>query len=161
MIFATVGTQLPFDRLVSALDSWLETQEQTEVFAQIGVTSYRPRRLKWKKFLDGQEFSEHFENATAIVAHAGIGSILPALELGKPIVIMPRLAELGEHRNDHQLATARRFEQMQLVSVAYNTEQLIEQLEHVGSKGPSQEISCQASPDLLLRLRQFILAASA
>ena len=47
--------------------------------------------------------------ADAVVAHAGIGTILGALELGKPTVVMPRRAALGEHRNDHQLATARRF----------------------------------------------------
>ena len=46
--------------------------------------------------------------AAAIVAHAGMGTILTALETGKRLLVMPRRAALGEHRNDHQLATVSR-----------------------------------------------------
>jgi UDP-N-acetylglucosamine transferase subunit ALG13 len=35
-----------------------------------------------------------------------MGSILSALSLGKPLLILPRREDLGEHRNDHQRATA-------------------------------------------------------
>ena len=41
-----------------------------------------------------------------VIAHDEMGSIITALEMGKPIVVMPRRAELGEHRNDHQVAAA-------------------------------------------------------
>ncbi len=59
--------------------------------------------------------------ATAIVAHAGMGTILTALEMGKPLLVMPRRAALGEHRNDHQLATASRFAELGRVKVAFST----------------------------------------
>ena len=59
-------------------------------------------------------------SSTAIVAHAGMGTILTALELGKPLLIMPRRAALGEHRNDHQLATAERFAAVDGVKVAFD-----------------------------------------
>lgn len=29
---------------------------------------------------------------------------MPAMKVGKPLTLMPRLAQLGEHGNDHQLA---------------------------------------------------------
>ena len=38
-----------------------------------------------------------------------MGSIITAIDNNKPIVIMPRLHKYGEHRNDHQLATAHKF----------------------------------------------------
>ena len=109
MIFATVGTQLPFDRLVSTLDQWASSQSQSEVFAQIGDSKYCPRYIQWRRFLQPEEYNARLQQASVIVAHAGIGSILSALELGKRAIIMPRMSKWGEHRNDHQLATARRF----------------------------------------------------
>ena len=56
-----------------------------------------------------KECTDRMVAADAIIAHAGMGTILTALEMGKPLLVMPRRAELGEHRNDHQLATAMRF----------------------------------------------------
>ena len=49
------------------------------------------------------------ESADFVVAHAGMGSIITALTLAKPLMILPRRADLGEQRNEHQAATAARF----------------------------------------------------
>jgi len=112
MIFVTVGTQLPFDRLIRAVDTWCSAGEREEVFGQIarpGAAGYVPTQFEWQEFLDPEESRERFSRATMVIAHAGMGSIISALSMGKPIVIMPRMASLGEHRNDHQAGTARRF----------------------------------------------------
>jgi UDP-N-acetylglucosamine transferase subunit ALG13 len=53
-----------------------------------------------------------------------MGSILTALRVKKPTVIFPRKASLGEHRNDHQLATARSFSNVDGVYVAKTQEEL-------------------------------------
>ena len=53
-----------------------------------------------------------------------MGTILTALELGKPLLVMPRRAALGEHRNDHQLATVRRFAELGSVEVALDESEL-------------------------------------
>lgn len=45
-----------------------------------------------------------------MVAHAGMGSVLTALEHDKPMLLMPRRAALLETRNDHQVATLRWLE---------------------------------------------------
>ena len=37
---------------------------------------------------------------------------------------MPRRASLGEHRNEHQLATARKMDELNFVNVVYNEQQL-------------------------------------
>ena len=49
MIFATVGTQLPFDRLIVALDQWAASSPDVEVFAQIGRGEYRPGPITWTR----------------------------------------------------------------------------------------------------------------
>ena len=55
-----------------------------------------------------------------------MGSIITALELGKRIIVMPRRADLGEHRSDHQVATAKRFAEQGRIEVAFNERELLE-----------------------------------
>ena len=56
LIFATVGTQLPFDRLIIALDHWAKSKRNAEVFAQIGRGSYQPEHIDWTRDMDPQAF---------------------------------------------------------------------------------------------------------
>lgn len=112
MILLTVGSQLPFDRLARAMDDWCAATGRRDVIGQIGdpgAHGYRPTHYRWSAFLSPSELKQDLASADLIVAHAGMGSIITALSNSKPIVIMPRRAALGEHRNEHQLATASRF----------------------------------------------------
>lgn len=156
MIIVTVGTQLPFDRLVSAVDKWAGTRRELEVFAQIGATDNEPKNVRWARKVPPADFRQLFEQADAIVAHAGIGTILAALQLGKPILIMPRKAVLGEQRNDHQLATARRFETMGYVNVAWNEEEVAEKLDTMDKWRRGDGLHRSASPELVSRVREFL-----
>ena len=121
MILVTVGSQLPFDRLLHGLDIWCQDHSDERVLAQIadpGPHGYYPEHAEWERFLDPEIFDQRFIEARLIVAHAGMGSIIGALMAAKPIVIMPRRADLGEHRNDHQLATVEKFRDRPNVYVA-------------------------------------------
>ena len=155
MILTTVGTQLPFDRLIRAVDDWASANNES-VFAQIGVSSYQPKFVDWQRFLDPQSFAEKLEAADVVVAHAGIGSIVSALECGKPVIVLPRLARYGEHRNDHQLATAKRFSDSSHVSVVFDERELCEQLDRVDKSVQACPIASQASGELIDRLRNFL-----
>jgi UDP-N-acetylglucosamine transferase subunit ALG13 len=127
MIFVTVGEQLPFDRLITAVDNWASDSGEA-VFAQIGNSHLKPNAIKYKKTLDPLEFNRAFLEASVIIAHAGMGTIITALELGKPLLVMPRQARFGEHRNDHQLATAKRFLEKGYISVASDVPELMKKL---------------------------------
>lgn len=105
MIFLTLGTQLPFDRLVRALDKAAKSLSEP-AFGQIGHSKYRPEEFEATAFLSPSDFVAHLESARVVVGHAGIGTILSGMKTGKPLLLMARRADLGEHRNDHQLATA-------------------------------------------------------
>jgi len=109
MIFLTVGTQVPFDRLVKTVDDFCAENNGLEVIAQIGGGEYKPRRFEFMDQLSITEFDRLFERASLVISHAGMGSILTALSNAKPVLIMPRRADLNEHRNDHQLGTAKQF----------------------------------------------------
>ncbi|RMF81534.1 MAG: glycosyl transferase family 28 [Planctomycetota bacterium] len=156
MILVTVGAQMPFDRLVGAVDAWAARVGRDDVFAQIGPRARRPRHIEWCEFLDPPAYRRRCERADAIVAHAGMGSILTALELAKPLIIMPRRGELRETRNDHQVATARRFCDKPGVFVAMDVEELEQRLERIDELAAGEAIAPVASPELLAAVRAFI-----
>lgn len=146
MIFVTVGTQLPFDRLIRAVDTWAVAKERMDVFAQVGPSGYRPQHIRSKGFIDAQEFRSLVSEATLMVAHAGMGSIITALEANKPIVVLPRRADLNEHRNDHQLATAKRFASLGVIHVAFDVQELVEHLSRLlegGGTATSAQMGCR------------------
>lgn len=158
MIFVTVGTQLPFDRLVAAVDRWAAAHPEVGCFAQVGLGAAPPRHMKFVPFVGATECEQHMREAELVVAHTGMGSILTALALQKPIVVMPRRAALGEHRSDHQLATAQWVGKHRGVHVVWDETELLALLDRrreiVGGPG----IAPHASPELVARLRQFLFA---
>lgn len=105
MILVTTGTQLPFPRLVAAMDRLAPVLGE-RVVAQIGPDTGTYPNLETHARLEPETFEALFREARVVVAHAGIGTVLAASRHGKPLVLMPRRHALGEHRNDHQTATA-------------------------------------------------------
>ncbi len=102
-----------FNRLIQAVDEFAAKNSHEDIFAQIGqITSstYVPKNIKYEEFISPSTYNELFHSSKLIVSHAGMGSIITALQLQKPIVVMPRYGRLKETRNDHQIATANRFQ---------------------------------------------------
>jgi UDP-N-acetylglucosamine transferase subunit ALG13 len=138
MIFVTVGTQLGFDRLVQSIDAWAEINPDTPIFAQIGDGTYIPRHMQWCRSLDNLQFNQQAEACNVIVSHAGMGTILTAMQLSKALILVPRHANLGEHRNDHQLATCKKFEHLEGINVAWTNESLLTYLTGKDSLTPAR-----------------------
>lgn len=139
MIFLAVGTQFPFDRLVKTLDDCLdEGLIEEEIFGQIGETSYRPRNFKSKAFLDKKEFDNKLKESSAVIAHAGIGIIRTALEFNKPLLVMPRLRKYHEVVHDHQVAFARKFEELGHILAAYKEQDLPEKVRELKNFVPQK-----------------------
>lgn len=156
MIFATVGTQLPFDRLIDTLDNWKLSHCNKNVFAQIGKSGQRPNHIDFVKTMSVSQFDKAVAKCNVVVAHAGMGSVLTALKARKPLIIMPRRSSFGEHRNDHQLATARKLSGLPGIQVAMDTDDLIRQLNAPRSLVGESTLSAFASPTLLTAVREFI-----
>lgn len=156
MIFVTVGAQMPFDRLVAWADEWAGATGRRDVCAQVGTSDYAPRHLEVLPFMDPPDFRARVEAADAVIAHAGMGTILTVLEIGRPLLVVPRLGARGETRNDHQVATARRFEQERLVQAAYDREQFMARADALERATPHPPIPGRASDALLARLRSFV-----
>src|SRR6056297_32998 len=128
MIFITVGMQVPFNRLMRSMDLWCDaTGYDGRIFAQTGKLSdhdYVPQNFEHVEELTPDEFRMHLDNATFVVSHAGMGTIISTLMLAKAIVLLPRRASLGEQRNDHQFGTVAQFADRDGVYVAMTEKEL-------------------------------------
>ena len=127
MIFVAVGTQkFPFDRLLSHIDTLLASGELTEpVFAQIGNSTYQPSHCEFVQFLDKESFDEKVAACDLLLTHSGVGTIISGLKHKKPVIVVPRLAQYGEHVDDHQLEIASAFAEKNLVLLCGEKEDLI------------------------------------
>lgn len=125
MIFLTVGTLFPFDRLVMAVDKAVaEDLLEEYLIAQVGRGGARCRNIKCVEVLEKDEFDKYVNNASCLISHAGMGSIAVALSHNKPLLVMPRRKKYGEAVNDHQVAIAKRLEELGHVLAAYNEKDL-------------------------------------
>lgn len=127
MIFCTIGTQAPFDRFIKIIDD-LAPLLNEEVIAQTLNGKYCVKNIKTVGLLSPEEYKEIFDKARIVVAHAGVGTILSALVSNKPLIIFPRQAQLKEHRNDHQIATADQIRKLGYAYVANDETSLKELL---------------------------------
>ena len=159
MILLSVGTQFPFDRLVRAVDEWAISVGRDDIVAQIGPSEYKPKMMKCFGLVSPDEFRSFQARADFIIAHAGMGSILTAMEMRKPIIIFPRDHTLGEHRNGHQMATANRFCDTQGVFVVRDTESLVARLGKLDDLLAAQDGPRVELHRLAQGLRSFIEAA--
>ena len=158
MIFVTVGTQGSFDRLISAMDAIAATLPEIRFVAQVSKGNYQVKHMTTLEFLTPGEFDSYFSKAKLIVSHAGMGTIISAFERDKPIIIFPKLASLGEHRNDHQMATARKLGSLNYVHVAHDQAELREKINLVfgGELSSLHTVGKYASSELINSLQSFI-----
>jgi len=158
MIFLTVGTNhARFDRLLAAFDDW---DGHEELVVQHGPSSVRPAHARCADFLSFEESVELIDAARVVVTHAGVGSVLLALEHDKRPVVVARLHRFGEAVDDHQQAFAARLAREGLVRLV--------DLEREGPDGllaaldePPAPARSVAMLDLSSDLRSYVEAVTA
>lgn len=122
----TVGTpKHDFSRLIRRMDS---IAKSTDMFMQIGNTKYVPSGSEYKRFLSRKEFEEMIAKSDIVVTHAGVGTIIDALNAGKRTVVVPRRKKFGEHVNDHQMDITRELEKEKMVVACYDVDKMKERI---------------------------------
>ena len=125
LLFATVGATLPFDRLVQSVAELKRNGDLPErVIAQVGIGGAQPRELECVETMSFDDIQETLSRADLVICHGGTGSIITALREKCRTVVMPRLFELAEHYDNHQLEISESFELRGLVHVARSTHDL-------------------------------------
>ncbi len=156
MIFAAVGTQLAFPRLLCALDR-IAGAHGLDIVAQTCEPDACYPHLKAQAHLDPSAFEANACAADRIVSHAGIGTILTASRATKPLILFPRRASMGEHRNEHQLATVNAIASRSGIYIALNEAEL-ETLLLRPDLAPLRREDSTSRVALIGRLRDFIAA---
>jgi exopolysaccharide biosynthesis glucuronosyltransferase PssE len=151
---------MPFDRMIVAVDRWAAEAGRTDVVAQIGESELTPEALESFERVVPAEFERLCAEAELLIAHAGMGSILTALQHGTPVLVMPRRGALRETRSDHQVATAKALAAQGRVLVAMDEHELVEKLHDLGPVEASPVISADASPELIDAVGSFVAARS-
>jgi len=108
-VVVTLGTQqrYGFTRLIMKL---LEVVPRSaEVFWQVRRQDAVDLGLVAHCRVPATELAQEIQKADVVVAHAGIGSALMALEAGKCPVLVPRERRYGEHVDDHQALIGRQL----------------------------------------------------
>ena len=102
----SLGTQdgYGFRRLLDRLVPLVPTD--AEVLWQTGGTDVTGLGIDARERVPSEEMAAAIRDADVVVAHAGTGIALMALENGKCPILVPRRAMHGEHVDDHQLTIA-------------------------------------------------------
>lgn len=152
----TVGTVMPFDRMVHAVGKLArERKIQGPVAAQIGESEACFEGMDAFGGCPFEELNARMEAADMVICHGGSGSILGALKAGAHVVAMPRKAEFGEHYDDHQQDITKAFADMGLISVANSDKDLLRAIEEAKSR-PRKRVNIDPSAYLAV-IGDFVL----
>jgi len=136
MIFVTVGSQkFQFNRLLKEIDRLIDNKViTTDVFAQIGVSDYKPKNYSYKDFITQDEFKEYINKCEFVITHAGTGAIITALKNNKKVIAIPRLSKYDEHVDDHQIQLIDEFKELSLIEPVYEIKELENAIKNISNK---------------------------
>lgn len=116
-VLVTLGTSpFAFPRLVERLKTVVPAH--ADVVWQLGSTADVDVPGHVVRSLGHDELLTEMVRADVVISHAGVGSALAALSVGKCPVLVPRLAAWAEHVDDHQTQIARELSGRRLAVMA-------------------------------------------
>lgn len=156
MIFITVGSQkFQFNRLLIEIDKLIEDKVINDsVFAQIGVSDYKPKNYEYTDFTTQDEFAKKIDEADLIITHGGTGVIVNALKKNKKIIAVPRISRYGEHVDDHQIQLIDEFRKMNFIEAVYEIDNMKEAIKNVKKNEYNEYIS--NTQQIIQSIQEFI-----
>ena len=112
-LFVPLGTQkFPFNRLIKALNALVEKGvfKPEEIVMQSSIYEIEPKFTHYE-LIPASQFEELIEKAELVITHSGVNSIISCMKRMKPLVIVPRLKQYGEHVDNHQVEIAQLMKQ--------------------------------------------------
>jgi len=97
-----------FERLATYL------KNADSVLWQTGSTDVAGLGIDGKEVVPAHELEQAMREADVVIAHAGTGTALTSLRMGKRPILVPRDSSAGQHIDDHQFQTAALLDNMGL-----------------------------------------------
>ena len=96
MIFVTVGTSLPHDALIQAIDEMVGKGDiSDEVVAQRGAGQYIPKHIKSFRFKKG--LNDYLSEAEIVISNCGAGTIMENATKGHRLIVIQNPDITGGH----------------------------------------------------------------
>ena len=142
MILVMLGTQNnSFHRLLEEIDKLImDGQIKEDVVVQAGYTKYESSNMKIFDFISSEELENLEQQASCIITHGGVGSIIGSIEKDKKVIAVPRLKQYGEHVNDHQLDIIQSFDKLGYIIGITDVSQLGDALQQIETFEPKKYI---------------------
>lgn len=150
---------MPFDRLIKAMDAWALRHPDENVLAQTGEGSWVPTHMPYREMFSPDEFRRHCSNCNVIVSHVGMGTVIMAADLQRPLVAVPRRQHLNEANSDHQVATAAWLRDRPGVSIIDSELDLEGAIERMAATRGAATFGSESQSRLCARIAQFLWAA--
>lgn len=114
-IFVTLGTIKPyrFDRMIEKVLELCEPGDT--VVWQTGATDRTDLPGSVHESMSASAFDRELHLADVVVTHAGVGSLLKIIEIGKLPLVAARRADFNEHVDDHQAQALTEFERFGVI----------------------------------------------
>lgn len=156
MILVTVGSQkFQFNRLLEKIDILIDKKVITDsVFAQIGVSDYKPRNYQYVDFMTQDDFAKKMDECSTIITHAGTGVIVNAVKKEKKVIAVPRLAKYKEHVDDHQIQLVKEFDELNFIEPVYEIEDLEKAI--INSKNKTYNKYISNTDTIVSSIEEFI-----
>ena len=140
MILVLLGTQHnEFTRLIKEVEKCINTGTIKEkVIVQAGFTKYKSDKMEIFDMISNEKLTKYVDEATLVITHGGVGSIIMALEKGKKVIAVPRLHEFGEHVNDHQRQIIKVFSEKKYLIGIENVDELEDAIKNIAKFEPTK-----------------------
>lgn len=148
-VVVTLGTMqdYAFRRLIEQCLAVLPAS--TEVTWQVGCTDVSDLPIDARRTLSASALAEAIAAADVVIAHAGCGSSLGAMQAGKMPLLVPRRAQRDENVDDHQVELAAELQRRGL-AVVCEVDALCREAVEAAARGGVTSRS-QAAPFVLSR----------
>jgi UDP-N-acetylglucosamine transferase subunit ALG13 len=155
-VVVTVGTDHhPFDRLVQWINAWLvaHPEQVPGFFVQSGSTSVVPA-CRGSRWLEVKRLEAMLDGADVIVCHGGPESVATAWARDLLPIVVPRLSQLGEHVDDHQLDFSLKMAELGRIRLAQTSAEFVSILA-AATVDPSQLHAAAPAADIDATVSRF------
>ena len=97
--------------------------------------------MKIFELISNEELTKYMEEASFVICHGGVGSIVSSIKAGKKVIAVPRYEKYGEHVNDHQVQIVETFTEQGFINGIKEVSELSQAIANIKDFQPQKFVS--------------------